>query len=167
MAISRRQLLKGLGLGLSSLSFSAEAFSEPALESIRYNDWESIRRQFDLDPNYIHLAGMLLASHPKPVREAIIRHQRGLDKNPVLYLNNSFDSETRSVAGRYLNASPSNIALTDSTTMGVGIVYTSLRINSSQENSVDPSRSSGHTNCNKIFKRKNRRIFAKNLSFFK
>lgn len=51
------------------------------------DDWDAIRDQFNLTREYIHLAGLLLASHATPVSEAIERHRRGLDHNPVDYLH--------------------------------------------------------------------------------
>jgi len=42
-----------------------------------------VRAQFNLSGDHIHLASFFLASHPKPVREAIDRHRRALDENPI------------------------------------------------------------------------------------
>ena len=41
---------------------------------------------FLLDREYVNLTTFLLASHPRPVREAIERHRRELDANAALYL---------------------------------------------------------------------------------
>jgi selenocysteine lyase/cysteine desulfurase len=74
---------------------------------------------------------MLLASHPAPVREAIERHRTGLDRDPVQYLEaNSarLTREAREAAGQHLGVNLSHIALTDSTTMGVGLIYGGLRL---------------------------------------
>jgi selenocysteine lyase/cysteine desulfurase len=78
----------------------------------------------------------LLASHPKPVRQAIERHRRGLDENPVQYYRaNARVSEerVRLAAASYLNTAYSQIALTDSTTMGLGLLYTGLKVREDQE----------------------------------
>ncbi len=51
-----------------------------------FDTWEGIRKQFRLAPGRIHMTQMLLASHPKPVRDAIERHRDALDANPVRLL---------------------------------------------------------------------------------
>jgi selenocysteine lyase/cysteine desulfurase len=87
--------------------------------------------RFLLDPDYVNLTTFLLASHPRPVRDAIERHRRALDANPVLYLRESeaaLEDAARSAAAAYLGTDPSLVALTDSTTMGLGLVYGRLRL---------------------------------------
>jgi isopenicillin-N epimerase len=83
------------------------------------------------------MSALYVASHPKPVREAIERHRRALDANPILYLNENnrpLVGESRSAAADYLElSSASDIALTDSTTMGIGLVYNGLRLGSGDE----------------------------------
>ncbi|MBX3202075.1 MAG: aminotransferase class V-fold PLP-dependent enzyme [Labilithrix sp.] len=98
--------------------------------------WDGVRRQFPLDPSWIHLAGFLLASHPQPVRDAIERHRRGLDENPALYLHeqeHAGEANVREAAARYMGVDPAEIALTDSTTMGLGTLYQGLPLASGQE----------------------------------
>jgi hypothetical protein len=54
--------------------------SEPALGE----SWEAVRAQFALAPDGIHLGtAQFLSSHPRIVRDAIARHRRELDANPV------------------------------------------------------------------------------------
>jgi isopenicillin-N epimerase len=60
---------------------------------------------FSLSPEWIDMSAMLLTSHPKPVSEAIERHRRALDGNPVVDLeenNRSFQDASREAAARYL-----------------------------------------------------------------
>ena len=88
-------------------------------------------REFELDPEYTNLTTFLLAAHPAPVREAIERHRRGLDANTALYLREAepaYEDEARAAAAAYLGAPPEEVALTDSTTMGLGLVYGGLRL---------------------------------------
>jgi len=64
------------------------------------------------------------------VRAAIERHRRGLDADPNGYLaRHEADLEARvaQAAADYLQVIPDDIALTDSTTMGLGLVYGGLR----------------------------------------
>lgn len=95
------------------------------------DEWEALRQQFALSDDFIHMSALYVASHPQPVREAISRHRKALDANPVVYLNANnrrLVGETLSAAARYLGVEGSDdIALTDSTTMGIGLVYNGLR----------------------------------------
>jgi selenocysteine lyase/cysteine desulfurase len=95
-----------------------------------------VRRQFRLSPDHIHMSAMLISSHPAIVREAIARHRDGLDADPAVYLernNTRLTRETISAAARYLGVDMNQVALTDSTTMGVGLIYGSLRLLPGQE----------------------------------
>lgn len=79
---------------------------------------------------------MLVASHPEPVRRAIDTFRRALDAEPETFLmdnNRRLTENTREAAGRYFNVLPSQIALTDSTTMGIGLVYNGLKLRLGQE----------------------------------
>ena len=55
----------------------------PDLLPTAVHSWESVRHQFLLAPDLIHMAGFFLASHPKPVRDAIDAHRRGLGAKPI------------------------------------------------------------------------------------
>jgi isopenicillin-N epimerase len=102
----------------------------------RDDDWQWVRDQFALSQGVIHLSAMLITAHPRPVREAIEEHRRGLDADPITYLeanDGPMKRAARDAAGRYLGIDGSQIALTDSTTMGVGLVYNSLRLREGQE----------------------------------
>lgn len=97
-------------------------------------EWEDVRAHFELDPEWVHMAGLLLASHPTPVREAIARHRRELDENPALYwMGERFEAEAREAAADYLAADPGDIALTDSTTMGLATLYNGLDLGPGDE----------------------------------
>jgi selenocysteine lyase/cysteine desulfurase len=91
---------------------------------------------FLLDPDYVNLTTFLLASHPRPVREEIERHRRELDANAALYLRDSeieLEDAARATAADYLGAEPDHVALTDSTTMGLGLVYARMRLGPGDE----------------------------------
>jgi selenocysteine lyase/cysteine desulfurase len=93
-------------------------------------------RLFLLDSQYVNLTTFLLATHPRPVREAIERHRSALDANAALYLRESeatLEEAARSAAASYLGAEPDEVALTDSTTMGLGLVYARLRLEPGDE----------------------------------
>jgi len=93
-------------------------------------------RQFLLDPAYVNLTTFLLASHPRVVREAIERHRRGLDAGTALYIRQAepmFEDEARGAAAEYLGTAPEQVALTDSTTMGLGLMYARLGLEPGDE----------------------------------
>ena len=144
MPLARRELLARTGLALAAGAITASggltgAAGQTTLQppDVRWADtWDGVRAQFALSDEYIHLSAMLIASHPKPVRDAIEEHRRAMDANPLTYLfrnNRSLQEAARTAAGHYLGIDASDIALTDSTTMGVSLIYNGLRLAPEQE----------------------------------
>ena len=132
--LSRRALLARAGLTAGALAVGARPELAEAAPDLR--DWGSVRSQFALDPDRIHLTSFLLATHPRLVRDAIDAHRRRLDANPVEYLHGPGDSlstAARAAAARFLGAPASEVALTDSTTMGLGLLYTRLALGPEDE----------------------------------
>ena len=138
-AIDRRGFLvrSGLALGAALLSSKlSPPFNRALAESSSTRDWQSVRDQFPLSRDLIHLAGFFLASHPTPVREAIERHRAGLDADPIGYWlahEKTQEAAVLQAAAAYLSVDPTEIALTDSTTMGLGLLYGGLTLNRGQE----------------------------------
>ncbi|MCW9713217.1 aminotransferase class V-fold PLP-dependent enzyme [Aliifodinibius salicampi] len=139
--MERKEFLKQTGLILGSLptlgSASLTAASKSEI-STTYDpmSWSEIRDQFELRRSHIHMSTFLLSSHPKPVAEAIERHRNALDEDPAHYWEEHFmtaEPQQQAAAGEYLNANPDHIALTDSTTMGLGLVYGMLKLRPGQE----------------------------------
>lgn len=131
--LSRRDLLARAGLATGAVALGRVERAEAAAD---LTDWRSVRAQFSLTTNRIHLTSFLLAAHPRPVRAAIERHRRGFDANPVDYLRANegrLTGETRAAAGRYLGVPAAEVALTDSTTMGLGLLYTRLGLRPQDE----------------------------------
>ena len=99
--------------------------------------WDSVRGQFLLAREYSHFSAFMLASHPAPVRAAIAEFREGLDVFPEQYHMGLADLElsarARQAVARYIGAAPEQVALTDSTTMGIGLVYAGLQLNSGDE----------------------------------
>jgi selenocysteine lyase/cysteine desulfurase len=133
--MNRRKFLlnSGLALGASSvLPLPSYASTDPVPD----DGWLGIRAQFPLHADYIHMAQMLFAAHPKPVRDAIEMYHREFDQHPVLFWEDNWIPAIEKVKGSaagYLQAVPEEIALTDSTTMGLGILYSGLKLNSEDE----------------------------------
>ena len=131
--LTRRGLLARTGLAAGALALGPLDLAEAAPD---LSDWGSVRSQFALDRNRIHLTSFLLATHPRTVRDAIAAHRQRLDSNPVEYLHGPGDglsAAAREAASRFLGAPSSEVALTDSTTMGLGLLYTRLALGPEDE----------------------------------
>jgi selenocysteine lyase/cysteine desulfurase len=86
--------------------------------------------QFELDPREHHFDAFLFASHPRVVREAIERHRRGLDAGAARYVHEHqerLDAAVAAAGAAYLGVRPDQLAFTDSTTMGLALVYQGLK----------------------------------------
>ena len=146
MSLSRRRLIAGGTLtaaagALAPVFNFSEKFG-PTLALWRDpGDWQSVREQFDLDPAYIHLGLFFLASHPRPVRQAIERLRRRLDENPFLTVERSmFEADMPkaydAVAGalaRYTGLDAHDFALTSNTTTSLSLIYHGLPLQSGDE----------------------------------
>jgi len=136
--INRRAFLRNSGLAGACAFIPQRSFQAPsqAQKLSALNTWDEIHAQFQLNRNRIQMAQMLFACHPKPVRDAIERHRKELDLNPVEYLEErlfSQDEATRQSAAKYLNVRPEEIALTDSTTMGLSVLFHGLNLQPGDE----------------------------------
>jgi len=134
---TRRSFLAGGGAALASATLlgaanacGPEETPRPAAKRFDPQSWASVQDQFALDRDVHQLAAFVLAAHPAPVRAAIERHRRGLDADTHGYLEREqqFEEKVRGNAARYLGVQAGEIAFTDSTTMGLGIVYGGLKL---------------------------------------
>jgi isopenicillin-N epimerase len=140
VALDRRELLERGGLALAAVAvLGPEALASPEeadAQPLAPLPWASVRSQFRLRPDRVHLGAFLLASHPAPVRRAIDRYRRALDADPVGYLHGSSVAREAAVlraAASYTGARAADIALTDSTTMGLALLYNGLHVRADQE----------------------------------
>jgi selenocysteine lyase/cysteine desulfurase len=132
----RRDLLSGIALLGSGAAYAGARDVEKPVAPAATDEWDLVRRQFPLDRRWIHMSQFFLASHPQPVRAAIEAHRRGLDENPFLYVEDNiarFENATRQAASQHLGCNPDDLAMTDSTTMGLGIFYNGLNLREGQE----------------------------------
>jgi isopenicillin-N epimerase len=98
--------------------------------------WEEVRSLFELRTDRIHMSGLLFASHPRPVRDAIAKHRDELQRDPASYISHErwrLEGEVLKSASAYLGVEPADIALTDSTSMGLALLYSSLRLKTQDE----------------------------------
>jgi selenocysteine lyase/cysteine desulfurase len=98
--------------------------------------WASVRDQLPLTRDLAHFAAFVFATTPRPVAVAIDEHRRRLDENPEGYLEahgGPLEEAVRAQAAEYLGGAPADVALTDSTTMGLGVVYGGLRLTPGDE----------------------------------
>jgi selenocysteine lyase/cysteine desulfurase len=98
------------------------------------SSWAQVKALFPLTKDKVHFAGFFLASHPKPVSDAIAAYRRALDENPFLEIEHrmplsegdSVMAEISRAAATYMGAQPEEIALTQNTTTGLALVYHGL-----------------------------------------
>lgn len=103
-----------------------QAIAEPAS-----GRWSRVKQEFALEPETIHMSGFVLASHPRRVRAAIDVYRQEIDRDPVAAVAHHRDREpadvrVREAAARYLGIQADAVALTDSTTMSLGLLYSGL-----------------------------------------
>lgn len=101
------------------------------------SDWASVRAQFVLaEGTEARFDAFVLAAHPRPVADAIERHRSHFDADGERYLDEEAmaagDQAVLAAAAEYLAADPTEIALTQSTTVGLGLLYAGLRVRSDQ-----------------------------------
>jgi len=141
MTIDRRKFLSralaGGGaltsVGGARLALGAAPASKPATD---LSTWAGVRAEFPLSRDYVHMALMFLTSHPRAVSDAIERHRRALDENPVSYSEANFAKQEiaiRAAAADYTGGKPDEIALTGNTTTGLALLYGGLPLKPKQE----------------------------------
>lgn len=98
-------------------------------------DWESVRAQFPLDPAVAQFAAFVLSPHTAQVNAAIDFHRArlGFDTEGALNEGYRLEDRARAAAARFAGGKGGDYALTDSTTMGLGIVYGGLPLTSGDE----------------------------------
>jgi isopenicillin-N epimerase len=111
---------------------------ESNANSVKQPDWKQVMALFNYDRSYVQLgASQFVVSHPQLVQEAIERYRKQIDEDPVLYTEekeNENMQRVREIAARYMGVpNADDIAMTDSTTMGLGLLYTALNLKKGQE----------------------------------
>jgi selenocysteine lyase/cysteine desulfurase len=141
MKISRRNFLSAAGISIAANALHTTHILASANPSGDPQNWSMIRDQFDLGNDHIHLASFFLSSHPRPVREAIERYRKSIDRNPFQVVEHglfgsggeSMTDKVKKAAAEYLVAKPEEIALTGNTTTGLALIYQGLKLKPDQE----------------------------------
>lgn len=137
--MNRRNFLITAGVSGAAfvISGSAPAEARETAPTGETSIWESVRSQFDLlAADKVHLSSFFLVSHPRPVREAIEAHRRAIDANPFEYIEEnvfSMPGKVAASAAEYLGGKAEEVAITNSTTMGLAFVYHGLPLKAGQE----------------------------------
>jgi len=152
MTLNRRDFVATVGLSLvggaaSRVAAAREAASAPAVNGT--SDWPAVKAQFDrLSPEWMHFSQFYIVSHPRPVREAIERFRLALDDDPFETVEHGmgFDGffgnvvkedpypvRVQKAAAAYVGCQPNEIALTDSTTQGLALIYNGLTLKPGDE----------------------------------
>ncbi|CAN5745741.1 aminotransferase class V-fold PLP-dependent enzyme [soil metagenome] len=124
------------GAAASGTDPARPARSGESLTGDEAGHWADVRSRFTVPPEPVQLAGMLLAPHPDTVREAILTHREALDSDPARYVeanDGSMKQRAREAGAAYMGVSDSDLALTDSTTMGIGLTYGGVSMRAGQE----------------------------------
>jgi selenocysteine lyase/cysteine desulfurase len=151
MTLNRREFVATVGLSLvGGAAARAEAANDPVAAPAvdASSDWAAVRAQFDLAPDWLHFSQFFIVSHPRPVRAAIERLRRMIDAHPFTTVEHGmgFDVVAGEAAGedpypvraqkaaaRYVGGRPEEIALTDSTTQGLALIYQGLTLKPGDE----------------------------------
>jgi len=151
MTLNRREFVATMGLSLAGTmaartAAANDANAAPAIDSS--SDWAAIRAQFDLSPDWMHFSQFYIVSHPKPVRAAIERYRHMLDSHPFTTVEHGmgftsflgdqatqdpFPVSVQKAAAAYAGGKFEEIALTDSTTQGLALVYQGLTLKPGDE----------------------------------
>jgi selenocysteine lyase/cysteine desulfurase len=92
------------------------------------DDWASVRAQFPLSTDLAQFAAFVLSPHTAQVSAAIAHHRSRLELDTDTALHDGYllEEEVRRAAASYVGGRVSEIALTDSTTMGLAVMYGGL-----------------------------------------
>jgi len=118
-------------------SSDPEAAASTAVDPREWDpqDWDSIRAQFLLDPELAQFAAFVLSPHTRLLDAAIADHRDrlGRDTEDALLVRPANEEAVREAAAAFAGGDPSQYALTDSTTMGLAIMFGGLSLREGEE----------------------------------
>ena len=143
MPVDRRRFILTAGLSVTGGALAPSvarslgtASAAPSAQAAAPGDWAWVRDQFDASRDWAHFASFFIASHPRPVREAIEKLRREMDENPFSVVEHGLftrPAEVRAAAASYLGGTPDEVALTRCTTEGLALIYAGLALRPGQE----------------------------------
>jgi phosphoenolpyruvate synthase/pyruvate phosphate dikinase len=143
MSLDRRQFLLSTSSVLAGVASVGHATAQASTvaNANAFTDWGWVRNQFDLSPEYLHFSQFFIVSHPRPVREAIERLRRAMDANPFVTVEHgqfgtgegNQSRRVQQAAASYIGGKPEEIALVDSTTEGLALIYHGLPLKPGDE----------------------------------
>ena len=144
MAVSRRAFLATQGAALGALFVPGslvQALEAATPKAPKLDDWGQVREQFRLSPNWLHFAGFYISSHPTPVSDAIEAYRKAIDDNPFLVVEQglfegdekNLQSRVREAAAAYIGGKPDEVAVTQSTTTGLALIYNGFQLKPGEE----------------------------------
>ena len=141
MPVDRRRFILSVGLSVTGGALApavarSQSTGSAAAAPATPGDWAWVRDQFDVSRDWAHFASFYIASHPRPVREAIEKLRRELDANPYAVVEHGLftrPDEVRAAAASYLGGRPEEVALTRCTTEGLSLIYSGLALRPGQE----------------------------------
>lgn len=131
-SVDRREFITRAGVAaIAGVAVSCGQKSLPVADQSSGEEWDNVRAQFNLArdkstcarcssrriPNPCATQSNVTAPRSTRTRHFFLREQLNGHENQVLQ-----------AAGEYLGANPAQVALTDSTTMGLGLVYNGLEL---------------------------------------
>jgi isopenicillin-N epimerase len=134
--VGRRRFLLTAGLTVTGGALAPSLAAPRAPSASAAGDWAAVRDQFDVTREWAHFASFFITSHPRPVREAIDRLRREIDANPYDVVEHGLftrPAQVRAAAAEYLGGTAEEVALTRSTTEGLALVYSGLRLRPGDE----------------------------------
>ncbi len=123
------------GPGVSTSPAGAGSPTTLAVPDFDPADWESVRAQFPLDAAMAQFAAFVLSPHTAQVDAAVDYHRQRLafDTEQTLLEGITLEDTVRQAAADYAGGAPGDYALTDSTTMGIALMYGGLSLRPGDE----------------------------------
>ncbi len=135
--MKRRDFLVASGAGgAAGLVVASAGTGAVSAKSPGDMDWQQIKAQFAPTPGIAQMSAFYLASHPRPVRDAIAKHRLGLDRNSIGYLHEMMEPcerGLRDAAAEFMGCEPDHIAQVGSTTAGLGLTLSNIPVGRDSE----------------------------------
>ena len=130
--MKRRDFLVASGAGgAAGLMAATTGTASAAVKPLGDAGWSDIKAEFDPAPGISQMSAFYLASHPRPVREAIAKHRLGLDRNSHGYIHEMMapcERGLRDAAAEFMGCEADHIAQVGSTTAGLGLTLSNIPV---------------------------------------